>query len=158
VRIQQEGEQVRLSIFLSIFNVHINRSPINARVSEVRYRKGKFRAAFNHLASVENEQNTLALEGEGIRMECSQIAGLVARRIVCWTKPGDTLARGERFGLIRFGSRADLILPSNVEITVQIGDKIQGGRSVIGRIRVNMENTADASDTAHTSKEESQSA
>ena len=134
VRIEQEGSHTRVSIFLSIFNVHINRSPINGRVDEVQYRAGKFRAAFNHLASVENEQNTLTLEGEGIRIECSQIAGVVARRLVCWTHPGSTLARGERFGLIRFGSRVDLLLPSNVEILVQIGDKIHGGSSIIGRI------------------------
>jgi phosphatidylserine decarboxylase len=134
VEIQQGEGDTRVSIFLSIFNVHINRSPINGRVTDVEYRAGRFRAAFNPLASVENEQNTLTLEGEGIRMECSQIAGIVARRLVCWSSPGSTLARGERFGLIRFGSRVELVLPPNVEILVQIGDKIHGGSSVIGRI------------------------
>jgi phosphatidylserine decarboxylase len=134
VRIESEGHDTRVSIFLSIFNVHINRSPIAGTVKSVRYRKGRFRAAFNHIASVENEQNTLTFDGEGLRLDCSQIAGLVARRIVCRAQPGDTLARGERFGLIRFGSRTDLLLPPNVEVLVNVGDKVHGGSSVIGRI------------------------
>ena len=134
VRIREEGANIRVSIFLSIFNVHINRAPINGRVSDVRYQKGRFRAAFNHLASMENEKNTIIIEGEGIQVECSQIAGVVARRIVCWAKAGDMLARGERLGLIRFGSRVDLLLPPKVKLLVQIGDKIHGGTSIIGRI------------------------
>lgn len=134
VRIQSEGNQTRVSIFLSIFNVHINRAPIGGRVESVRYRKGRFLAAFDSRASVDNERNTLTMEGEGIRLECTQIAGLVARRIVCRVKAGDTLGRGERFGLIRFGSRTDLLLPPNVELRVRVGDRIHGGRSVIGRI------------------------
>ena len=134
VRIEAEGNDTRVSIFLSIFNVHVNRAPIGGRVESVRYRKGRFLAAFDPRASVENERNTLTMEGDGIRLECTQIAGLVARRIVCRVKAGDTLGRGERFGLIRFGSRADLLLPSNVELGIRVGDRIQGGRSVIGRI------------------------
>lgn len=135
VRIQSEGGHTRVSIFLSVFNVHINRSPIGGRVEDVRYSRGRFLAAFDHRASVENEQNTLTLDGDGIRLECTQIAGLVARRIVCRAKPGDVLVRGERFGLIRFGSRTDLVLPPGVEVQVRVGEKIRGGSSVIGRIR-----------------------
>jgi len=135
VRIELEGEDTRVSIFLSIFNVHINRSPIAGRVEGIQYRKGRFLAAFDHRASVENEQNTVEIEGEGIRLECTQIAGLVARRIVCRTRVGDTLERGERFGLIRFGSRIDLFLPSGVEVGVRVGDRVRGGNSVIGRFR-----------------------
>ena len=136
VRIQKEGETTRVSIFLSIFNVHVNRSPIEGAVTEIRYRKGKYRAAFNDLASAENEQNLLIIQGDGIRIECTQIAGLVARRIVCWKKAGDTLGRGEKFGLIRFGSRTDLLLPSGVELQVQVGDRVSGGSSQIGVLRL----------------------
>ncbi len=135
VRIQKEGEATRVSIFLSIFDVHVNRSPIEGAITEIRYRKGKYRAAFNDLASVENEQNRLIIQGEGIRIECSQIAGLVARRIVCWKKAGDSVGRGEKFGLIRFGSRADLLLPEGVELQVQVGDRVSGGSSQIGVVR-----------------------
>jgi phosphatidylserine decarboxylase len=135
VRIQKEGETTRVSIFLSIFNVHVNRSPIEGAITKIRYRKGKYRAAFNDLASAENEQNLLIIQGDGIRIECTQIAGLVARRIVCWKKVGDTLGRGEKFGLIRFGSRTDLLLPTGVELQVQVGDRVSGGSSQIGVLR-----------------------
>ncbi len=132
VRIEQEGDATRVSIFLSIFNVHVNRSPVEGTITEIRYRKGKYRAAYNDLASVENERNLLIISGNRIRVECSQIAGLVARRIVCWKKPGDVVGRGERFGLIRFGSRTELLLPANVELLVQVGDHVRGGSSQIG--------------------------
>ncbi len=135
VRIEKEGAGIHVSIFLSIFNVHVNRSPIAGRITEVRYQKGKFRAAFKQAASLENEQNTLTIDGDGLTLVCSQIAGLVARRIVCWKKTGDTLQRGERIGLIRFGSRTDLILPNEVELRVQVGDKVRGGNSVIGILK-----------------------
>jgi len=135
VRIQKEGETTRISIFLSIFNVHVNRSPIEGAITEIRYRKGKYRAAFNDLASTENEQNLLVIQGDGIRIECTQIAGLVARRIVCWKKAGDTLGRGEKFGHIRFGSRTDLLLPAGVALQVQVGDRVSGGSSQIGVLR-----------------------
>ena len=134
IRIVKEGAATRVSIFLSIFNVHVNRSPIEGTITAIRYRKGKFRAAFDNRASVENEVNQLTIEGEGIRVECSQIAGLVARRIVCWRKAGDGVGRGEKFGLIRFGSRADLLLPASVELQVQVGDRVHGGSSQIAVI------------------------
>jgi phosphatidylserine decarboxylase len=103
-------------------------------VENIRYRSGRFRAAFNDMASIENEQNTLTIEGDSVRIECSQVAGMVARRIVCWARSGDTLKRGERIGLIRFGSRTDLLLPPNVEVDVSIGEKVRGGSSVIGHL------------------------
>ena len=135
VRIEKEGEGTRISIFLSIFNVHVNRSPIRGEITEVQYRKGKYRAAFNDLASVDNEQNTLTIRGDGLQIECSQIAGVVARRIVCRKKAGDVLERGEKFGLIRFGSRTDLVLPADVELEVRVGDKVRGGSSKVGVMR-----------------------
>ncbi len=134
VRIEKQGAATRISIFLSIFNVHVNRSPMGGTVADVEYRKGRFRAAFNHLASVENEQNTLTIRDNGLEIACSQIAGLVARRIVCWKKPGDSVRKGERIGLIRFGSRVDLLLPAQASPTVRVGDKVLGGSSAIARL------------------------
>jgi phosphatidylserine decarboxylase len=140
VRIQEEGGRTRISVFLSLFNVHVNRSPISGRIAGIRYRRGRFRAAFNHLASVENEQNTMTIDGddgddgEGITIECSQIAGVVARRIVCWRREGEHLDRGERYGLIRFGSRADIVVPRGVQVTVAVGDRVRGGSSIIARL------------------------
>ena len=134
VRIENQGAATRISIFLSIFDVHVNRSPIGGTVTDVEYRKGRFRAAFNHLASVENERNTLTIRDNDVAIACSQIAGLVARRIVCWKKAGDAVRKGERIGLIRFGSRVDLLLPAKAVLTVQVGDKVRGGSSAIARL------------------------
>ena len=135
VRIEKDGAGNRISIFLSIFNVHVNRSPVAGEVVDVRYRRGRFRAAFNHLASVENEKNTLTIKGDEVTVVCSQIAGLVARRIVCWKSPGNRVRKGERIGLIRFGSRVDLTVPERVTIAVRIGDRVKGGSSTIGTIK-----------------------
>jgi phosphatidylserine decarboxylase len=123
-----------VSIFLSPFDVHVNRSPVAGRVSDVAYTKGRFMIATKDEASLVNEQNALTIEGERVTVVCKQIAGVLARRIVCWKKPGDTLQRGERFGLIKFSSRTDLVLPPHVEVAVSVGDKVRGGVSVIGRI------------------------
>lgn len=133
VRIVQaeDGEQC-ISIFLSIFNVHVNRSPISGTLKQLSYKRGKFKAAFNKEASRVNEQNILTIQGRDIQVTFSQIAGLIARRVVCWKKPGDSLQRGELVGLIRFGSRTDIILPEKVKITVRVGDKVHGGSSVLG--------------------------
>lgn len=134
VRIQREGDRTRISVFLSIFDVHVNRSPIGGRISRVEYRAGRFHAAFNDRASVENEQNTLTIDGDGITIECAQIAGVVARRIVCWRREGDDVDRGERYGLIRFGSRADIVIPPTMEVTVEVGNRVRGGSTVIARM------------------------
>jgi len=131
VRIHPGPDGIEVSIFLSLFDVHVNRSPVEGRVSGVEYRKGSFHAAFSHLASAENEQNTLTIANDDLRVTCSQIAGIVARRIVCWKVPGDTVARGERIGLIRFGSRVDLVIPSSARLQVRTGEKVRAGASVI---------------------------
>lgn len=124
-----------VSVFLSIFDVHINRSPIAGEISEVVYSKGKFVIATREDASQINEQNTLTIKNERMTIVCKQIAGVLARRIVCWKRAGDRVVLGERFGLIRFGSRTDLILPPEVEIAVKVGDKVRGGVTIIGRLQ-----------------------
>jgi phosphatidylserine decarboxylase len=123
-----------VSIFLSPLDVHINRSPIVGKVTDVVYSPGKFLMATNEKASLVNEQNILTIEGEKVTVVCKQIAGILARRVVCWKKKGDNLELGERFGLIKFSSRTDVILPSNVTVTVSKGDRVCGGTTVIGRI------------------------
>ena len=125
-----------VSIFLSPFDVHVNRAPIAGTVIDVTYTKGRFTAATSDNASLVNEQNALTIKGERMTVVCKQIAGVLARRIVCWKRPGDTLELGERFGLIKFGSRTDLVLPPEVEVVVGVGARVTGGASVIGRYRV----------------------
>jgi phosphatidylserine decarboxylase len=133
VRISQiDGGEQAISIFLNIFNVHVNRSPISGEVQQVEYKRGKFKAAFNDEASRVNEQNIITIADQGIRIVIRQIAGLIARRVVCWKKPGHSLQRGELIGLIRFGSRVDIVLPGHVTLLVKVGDKVQGGSSIIG--------------------------
>ena len=123
-----------VSIFLSPFDVHINRSPIPGKIIDVLYSPGKFLMATNEKASLVNEQNALTIQGEKITVVCKQIAGILARRIVCWKAAGDSLGLGERFGMIKFSSRTDVILPANVRVTVKEGDRVRGGTTVIGRI------------------------
>jgi phosphatidylserine decarboxylase len=132
---EDANSPVVVSVFLSVFNVHINRSPVAGEVTDVRYSKGKFVIATRNDASHINEQNALTIKNEQMTVVCKQIAGVLARRIVCWKKPGDRVELGERFGLIRFGSRTDLILPPEVEIAVKIGDRVQGGVTIIGRLQ-----------------------
>jgi phosphatidylserine decarboxylase len=124
-----------VSIFLSPLDVHINRSPIAGKVTNVTYKSGKFLMATSVDSSIVNEQNLLTIAGDDVTIVCKQIAGVLARRIVCWKKQGDQVALGERIGLIKFSSRTDLILPSNVEINIQEGDRVRGGETIIGRIR-----------------------
>ena len=123
-----------VSIFLSPLDVHINRSPIPGKIVEVKYSPGKFLMATNENASLVNEQNALTIQGEKITVVCKQIAGILARRIVCWKGKGDNLTLGERFGMIKFSSRTDVLLPSNVVVEVKVGQRVQGGTTVIGRI------------------------
>lgn len=123
----------RVSIFLSIIDVHINRAPAAGKVLAVRYRQGAFKAAFLKEAATENERNEVEMTTERGIIRIRQIAGVVARRIVCRVRAGDRLAPGERFGLIRFGSRTDLLLPAGVALAVRPGDRVQGGVSVLGR-------------------------
>lgn len=124
-----------VSIFLSPLDVHINRAPIAGEITNVSYVRGKFLMATNENASLVNEQNALTIKGERITVVCKQIAGILARRIVCWKRAGDRVTLGERFGLIKFSSRTDILLPANVEVLVAEGVRVQGGTTIIGRIR-----------------------
>ena len=123
-----------VSIFLSPFDVHINRSPIPGKIIEMKYSPGKFLMATNEKASLVNEQNALTIQGEKITVVCKQIAGILARRVVCWKGKGDNLSLGERFGMIKFSSRTDVLLPANVQVLVKEGERVRGGTTVIGRI------------------------
>ncbi len=121
----------RISIFLAIWNVHVNRSPAAGTITNMKYCPGKFSAAMRESASTHNEQNVITLATESGEITFKQIAGLIARRVVCWKKSGDRIARGERIGLVRFGSRADLWLPRDSELLVKVGDHVKGGSSVV---------------------------
>ncbi len=128
--------RMHIGIFLNIFDVHVNRAPIGGHVKRVAYRRGRFLAAYKDLASAANEQNTLVIEeeggaGDGSVVEVRQIAGLIARRIVCNKKAGDQVKKGERFGLIKFGSRTDILLGPEWEVDVAVGDRVAGGSSVL---------------------------
>jgi phosphatidylserine decarboxylase len=125
----------RVSIFMSPLDVHVNRSPIEGVIRDVAYRKGAFHVASESRASIENEQNVFTVEGEQGTVVVKQIAGLLARRIVFWKHPGDALARGERVGLIKFGSRVDVLVDPEVELRVKVGDHIRAGSDVLGTTR-----------------------
>lgn len=125
--------RTRISIFLNVFNVHVNRSPIGGIIREVQYQKGKFGNAMGATSSEANEQNVVTVEGEGHTVIFKQIAGLLARRIVFTKKVGDHVQRGERIGLIKFASRVDVILEQEVELKVKLGDQVVGGNTVIAR-------------------------
>jgi phosphatidylserine decarboxylase len=128
--------RARISIFLSVFDVHVNRSPISGVIREVRYQRGKFLNAMGANSAEENEQNIVTVEGDGHTVIFKQIAGLIARRIVFTRKVGDRVARGERIGLIKFGSRVDVLLDSDATVQVKIGDRVQGGASVLAMLAV----------------------
>ena len=130
VGIKQEDEGFRISIFLSVFDVHINRAPISGRIVRQKYRPGKFLVAWDERASVENEQVQMTFEGiKTIRI--SLIAGIIARRIIPCTRQGDTVAKGDRIALIRFGSRADVFIPADCSIVAVQGDRVKGGITVL---------------------------
>lgn len=126
------GAAQAVSIFLSPLDVHVNRSPLAGLVVGVEHRPGAKLAAYRPEASEQNERTTIAIQGEGARVVVRQIAGVLARRIVCRVRPGDKLALGERFGLIKFGSRTDLIVPASVRLRVKAGDRVRGGETVMG--------------------------
>lgn len=128
-------KQTRVSIFLNVFDVHVNRSPIAGVVREVRYQRGQFLNAMNTLSADKNEQNIVTLEGDGQRVVFKQIAGLLARRIVFYPKVGDRLERGQRVGLIKFGSRVDVVLDASARVNVKIGDRVKGGASVLAYLQ-----------------------
>ena len=130
-----ENSSTLVSIFLSPLDVHINRAPIAGEITSVSYMRGKFLMATDEKASLINEQNVLTIKGDAITVVCKQIAGILARRIVCWKQAGERVALGERIGLIKFSSRTDLVLPANVEVLVTVGMRVRGGATIIGRIR-----------------------
>jgi phosphatidylserine decarboxylase len=135
VAIRTNDPAARISIFLNIFDVHVNRAPIAGTITNVEYKKGEFLVASREVASSQNERNTVTIEGDGTRVGFAQIAGLIARRIVFNKKPGDQVAKGERVGLIKFGSRVDVFLGPEWEITVKPGEHVSGGSSILARRR-----------------------
>ena len=128
------GPRQRISIFLSVFDVHVNRSPIAGVLTEVRYQKGQYLNAMNPLSAERNEQNIVTVHGEGMEIVFKQIAGLIARRIVFHHRQGDRVQRGQRVGLIKFGSRTDIIVPAEAEIRVKVGQRVKGGSSIIAEV------------------------
>jgi phosphatidylserine decarboxylase len=129
------GERIRLSIFLSVFDVHVNRSPIAGTVRQVRYQKGKYLNALNPESSERNEQNLVTVQGDEFEVSFKQIAGLLARRIVFRFRVGDFVERGQRVGLIKFGSRVDVVLPGHAHVRVVLGDRVKGGASILADIQ-----------------------
>lgn len=134
VWIRSENGLEAISIFLSVFDVHINRAPVSGLISAIEYYKGKFLIAFDERASVENERNSITMDHNGQVVRFVQIAGLIARRIVCWRRAGESLAVGEKIGLIKFGSRVDVFLPAGSKIYVKRGDRVIGGKTALGEL------------------------
>lgn len=131
-----DGPAMKISVFMSVFNVHVNRVPYDGRVKEISYHPGKFIAANFDKASLENEHNAVFIETDNGNQLCVvQVAGLIARRIICRIKPGDNVVRGQRFGLICFGSRLDVYLPTNVKLNAVVGDKVQAGATILARLK-----------------------
>jgi phosphatidylserine decarboxylase len=128
-------KQLRLSIFLNVFNVHVNRSPITGVIRDVRYQRGKYLNAMNVASAEQNEQNIVTVEGDGQKVVFKQIAGLLARRIVFYPKIGDPLKRGQRVGLIKFGSRVDVLMDASARPNVKVGDHVQGGSTILAYLQ-----------------------
>jgi phosphatidylserine decarboxylase len=132
--VSSDGPRLRVSIFLNVFDVHVNRSPIGGIIRKVRYQRGKFVNAMSAASAEQNEQNVVTVEGDGQTVVFKQIAGLLARRIVFTRKVGDRVERGERIGLIKFGSRVDVLLDASAILEVKVGDRVKGGSSVLAYI------------------------
>ena len=137
-----DGERIRLCIFLSVFDVHVNRSPIAGTVSVVEYCKGQHLNALNPASADKNEQNSVTVQGDEFEVTFKQIAGILARRIVFHPKPGDFVTRGQRIGLIKFGSRVDVLLPGHARVRVAPGQRVKGGSSILAEIRAVQEDPA----------------
>ena len=143
IAIQEEFEprfikdrSIRISIFLNVFDVHINRLPCEGIIEDVQYQPGMFLVASKPDATLRNEQNVLMIRAaKDAKVLCVQVAGLIARRIVCWISPGDRAVRGERFGLIRFGSRMDTFFPVGTAVKVAVGDRVKGGETILGELQ-----------------------
>jgi phosphatidylserine decarboxylase len=128
-------KKTRISIFLSVFDVHVNRSPVGGVIRDVRYQRGHFLNAMNKVSAEQNEQNIVTLEADGQKIIFKQIAGLLARRIIFYPKVGDRLERGQRVGLIKFGSRVDLLVDASARVNVKVGDRVKGGASVLAYVQ-----------------------
>ncbi len=129
-------KSIRITVFLNVFDVHVNRMPCEGTVEGVNYQPGQFLVASRPEATLRNEQNAVMLKTEsGAKVLCVQVAGLIARRIVCWVEQGERVRRGERFGLIRFGSRMDTFLPLGSKVCVALGDRVKGGETIVGELR-----------------------
>jgi phosphatidylserine decarboxylase len=135
-------QRTRISIFLNVFNVHVNRSPIAGTISDVKYQKGKFMNAMNPASADQNEHNTVSVEADGSIVVFKQIAGLLARRIVFNKKVGERVQRGERIGMIKFGSRVDVLLVADAKLQIQVGDNVKGGSSVLAYLNPNSKELA----------------
>lgn len=133
VAIRPENGQTRISIFLNVFDVHVNRSPIAGKITDVQYKTGKFLVASREEATTDNEQNFITVEGNGTKIVFSQIAGLIARRIICYKKPGDTVQAGDRVGYIKFGSRVDMFLGPEWTIELKEGQRVSAGSTIVAR-------------------------
>lgn len=134
-RVEENRDGKFVSVFLSPLDVHINRSPIAGVIEKAEYIRGKKSPATSNEASFKNERNSLTIRGSKVTVVCTQIAGIVARRIVCWNKVGDELGLGQKYGLIKFSSRTDLLMPLNVDVLVSVGDRVVGGETIIARIK-----------------------
>ena len=132
-RIDENESGKTISVFLSPLDVHINRAPIAGKVTKIDYIRGKKAPATSDEASFTNERNSITIQNDNLTVVCTQIAGIVARRIVCWPKVGDELYLGERYGLIKFSSRTDVLLPLNAVVEVKVGDRVVGGETIIAR-------------------------
>ena len=130
-----KGACRKVIIFLSVFDVHVNRSPIAGEIKIQKYICGRFRPAYKDSVGFENERHLIGIENERLRVTVTQVAGILARRIVSWVTLDDKLEKGELYGLIRFGSCTEIVMPSSVEVTVKKGDKVRGGESIIGKIK-----------------------
>ena len=133
-RVEDRENGKFVSVFLSPTDVHINRAPIAGRVVKVELFQGRKAPATSNTASETNERNAMTIEGEKMTVVCTQIVGILARRIVCWRKAGDNLELGEKYGLIKFGSRTDLLMPPKTEILVKVGDRVVGGETIVGKL------------------------
>ena len=134
--IETEQGRRRISIFLSVTDVHVNRAPCAGKVNEVVYKPGRFVPAYRAAASRENESNRVTIGTPDATIDVKQIAGILARRIVCRVRPGDILEKGQRYGLIRFGSRTDLLLPADCDVVAQVGDKVRGAETILAYLKV----------------------
>ena len=133
-----DGPRQRISVFLNVFNVHVNRSPIGGRLTRVNYQKGEYLNAMNPASADRNEQNAVTVLGDGFEVTFKQIAGLIARRIVFNLREGDSVERGQRVGLIKFGSRVDVVVPAEAQLRVKVGQKVKGGSSVLAAMPANV--------------------